>query len=165
MIISDEAALVILAMFAVVGLVLLAVFVLGVRSFLRGRRVLGVLLMLVPLGLVFGPAAVDGVRNARLRPVIDAANHYPEALDLRGQRVLFVADSSTICDGLCGEMVSYGVPAEVYWVGLRSSYDGIPRSGGHCGDDLTPRRGSARHLGSCNSRSGQSAFSRRPPRG
>lgn len=118
MILSDEAALVILALVVLAGVVIVAIIVFGGVLFARGKRVLGLGLIVLVVGALVGPGVSDRLRNLPLHADIDARISFPEALDLRGQRVLFIETGNTICGETCGDILQIGTEVEAHWVGI-----------------------------------------------
>lgn len=117
MILTDEAAAVIIAL--IIGAVLVVLAIMGFGAFLasRGNRLLGIGIMLAVVAAVTGPGVMDRVRNVPLRADLEARQSIPETLDLTGRRVLFIETGSTLCGQLCGDAVQVGTQFEAYWVG------------------------------------------------
>lgn len=124
MILTDEAALILLAILAVCVLILLVIAGAGLFLLVRGRRVTGVALIASAIGFVFVPNLIDRARNAPIAAAFEARSTLPAALDLTGQRVLFIDASETICDGFCGEVLQIGTDLEAYWVGMGATIPG-----------------------------------------
>lgn len=117
MVLTEEAAFAIMVVLAVFVVVLVALAVGGVVFAARGKRVLGAILVAAVAAFVFAPALIDQIRIMPVRADLEARANIPDALDLTGQRVLFITSGSTICDGICGDVLGIGTQLEAYWTG------------------------------------------------
>lgn len=117
MILTDEAAFVLLALLAVAVLILAAVAGFGLFLVKRGWRVTGFGLIAAVLAFVFGPNLIDQARNAPVSAAFQTRTNIPDTLDLTGQRVLFIETGGTICAEICRDVLSIGTDVEAYWVG------------------------------------------------
>ncbi len=117
MVITDEAAFIILALIIVAGLIVLAVVGFGAVLMSRGYRVVGFGIVAIVIGGLMGPALYDRARNIPIRADLEARVLIPNTLYLTGQRVLFIETGSTICGELCRDVLGIGTDLEAYWVG------------------------------------------------
>lgn len=126
MVLTDEGALIIIAIVAGLVLCLVALALLGVFLWRRGWRIVGGVLALVGVGALAGPPAINAARGVLLTNLMVARTDMPATLDLSGRRVLFIGNAGTLCDDLCGDAVQLGIDMEASWLGIGGMIDDLP---------------------------------------
>ncbi|WP_224815129.1 hypothetical protein [Hasllibacter sp. MH4015] len=116
MVLTDEGALIILAILAGIALALAAIVALGVFLARRGYRVVGIVMVGAVAAVFVVPVVLNQLRLAQVRSAIAGATIAPETLSLTGRRVLFIGNAGTLCDEICGMAVALGIEMEADWL-------------------------------------------------
>lgn len=118
MIISDEAAMIILALIALIVICISATFLFGAYLVSRGNYIVGMILAAVAVAIVSGPGAYDRLHNISVRADIDSRISMPDRLELSGKKVLFIETDNDLCSSICEKILEADVDAEFYHISV-----------------------------------------------